>query len=164
MEAASPSLPVIPAALPCAEPPWVDSARLVSPLLLCSGRAYGANGAGPWARKLLLPRALFSVRVLQTRSKLRGYEIWPGRFRNPWGGGALSGHFLGSVLEGAFLRRCSWELRAETCRGHQLQPGLVSGRASKLASEAADVFGSLYSKRKANSSVESWHCFYCGQH
>lgn len=57
VDAASPFLPVIPAALPYVEPPWV------SPRLLCSGRAYGANRAGPWARKLLLPGAVFSVRV-----------------------------------------------------------------------------------------------------
>lgn len=63
MDAASPFLPVIPAALPCVEPPRVNSVRLVSPRLLCSGRAYGANRAGPWARKLLLPGAVFSVRV-----------------------------------------------------------------------------------------------------
>lgn len=59
VDATSPFLPVIPAALPCVEPPWVNSA----PLRLCSGRAYGAIRARPWARKLLLPGAIFSVRV-----------------------------------------------------------------------------------------------------
>lgn len=44
VDAASSFLPVIPAALPCVEPPWVNSVRLVSPRLLCSGRAMVPTG------------------------------------------------------------------------------------------------------------------------